>query len=102
MQNGRARFAVPAAIVLVLMAAMSWPSPREPARTPTAVSVQIESAVRAATLRDQQLRVYVHPLRVRTQTKPEHSRVLLVCNQCSFQVQPENRTCCQAVQRELC
>ena len=67
MQHGRGRFAAAGAVVLVLLvAASSWQLPWQaaPPPAPSAVPVQLESAARAATQAEHQLRVYVHPLRV--------------------------------------
>ena len=67
-QHGRGRFAAAGVGVLVLVvAATSWTLPWQPApppAAPSAVPVQLESAARAATQAEQQLRIYVHPLRV--------------------------------------
>jgi len=61
-----------AAVLVLLVAASSWQLPWQaaPPPAPIAVPVQLESAARAATQAEHQLRVYVHPLRVSNLSLP--------------------------------
>ncbi len=72
-QHGRGRLvAAGAAVLVLLVAASSWPLPWQaaPPPAPSAVPVQLESAARVATQAEHQLRVYVHPLRVNNCSPP--------------------------------